>query len=86
MADRSQPTRPIIPGYVPLEYADLLERCWSDSYRDRPSFEEVLAELQRMQALLQQASRERRMEDLEEAGMAPIRMAGGRKGEPVRFI
>eukprot|EP01088_Endostelium_zonatum_P008807 TRINITY_DN21965_c0_g1_i1.p1 TRINITY_DN21965_c0_g1~~TRINITY_DN21965_c0_g1_i1.p1 ORF type:complete len:284 (-),score=61.01 TRINITY_DN21965_c0_g1_i1:8-859(-) len=33
--------RPIIPGYCPNNYRELIEKCWSQDPEQRPSFEDI---------------------------------------------
>ena len=37
--------RPIIDPFVPGNYRDLINRCWSQDWKDRPSFEEIVDQL-----------------------------------------
>ncbi|KAF8060038.1 serine/threonine-protein kinase [Scenedesmus sp. PABB004] len=42
--------RPAFPDFTPGEFRSLAERCWATEPDKRPSFEEILATLQRMRA------------------------------------
>ena len=37
--------RPTIPITIPNIYRELIERCWSQNPKDRPTFEEILQTL-----------------------------------------
>ena len=39
--------RPKVPGSMPVDYADLMQRCWSGSVAERPPFHAIVKELQR---------------------------------------
>lgn len=41
-AAAEQGLRPAIPAFCPIEYADLMRRCWAGRPEDRPSFAEIL--------------------------------------------
>ena len=40
-----QKQRPKFNKEIPAAYKDLIERCWSQDPRDRPTFEEIMKEL-----------------------------------------
>lgn len=44
--------RPVIPAYVPKPLAQLMQQCWAHAPKDRPTFAQILAQLERMEAHL----------------------------------
>lgn len=40
--------RPIVPSYCPISLSRLINDCWQDSYRDRPTFKTISARLRDM--------------------------------------
>ncbi|GFR45644.1 hypothetical protein Agub_g7054, partial [Astrephomene gubernaculifera] len=48
--------RPSFPPQTPPDFRRLAERCWQADPRSRPTFEAVLAELQRMSAAFEAAA------------------------------
>lgn len=40
--------RPIVPSYCPISLSRLINDCWQDSYRDRPTFKTISARLREM--------------------------------------
>ena len=38
--------RPVVPESMSMEYAKLMQACWSNNTHERPPFDDVVAELQ----------------------------------------